>query len=171
MFIVIIYFIFTNIRDNIKYKKENMEVLLYLNNDDRLVHLLSSILMAVMIGMTGILILGMLKSESFAIEDVLTMGVLPALMVVLYIPLSKKTRLSTLGIHKRSYLIRWENIKSINYLKPDAKDRVKTKILHINFNRDTTTEITFLKGDPQLEKFKEIAKKYKVNKKGKRSGK
>ncbi|HHZ01598.1 MAG TPA: hypothetical protein GX396_01485 [Tissierellia bacterium] len=172
MFIVVIYFIYSNIRDNINYKKENIKILLYLNNDDKLVHLTSSLVMVFMIVATGALVLGMIRTGIFTFENVAVMGVLPVLMIILYIPLSKKTRVSTLGIHKRSYLIRWENIKSVNYLKPDNKNRIKAKIVHLSYSRDTTTTVTFLKDDPQLEEFKEIVKTYKINKKkGKKSGK
>lgn len=172
MLIVVIYFIYSNIRNNIKYKKENMEILLHLNEDDKRVHLTSGLLMATMIVATGILIFGMISSKTYTTEDVLTMGVLPVLMVALYIPLSKKTKISTLGIHKRSYLIRWENIKGINYLKPDAKDKIKVKILYYSINRDSSAELTFLKDDPQLEEFKELVKTYRNSKKkDKKSGK
>jgi hypothetical protein len=80
--------------------------------------------------------------------------------------------ISTLGVHKRSNLVRWEDIKGINYLKPDAKDKVKVKISYMLMNRDTSIALTFLKDDPQLEKFKEYAKTYRsTKKKDKKSGK
>ena len=172
MFIVIIYFIYSNIKNSIKYKKENMDVLLILNEDDKRVHFMSSMLMAVLIGATGILIFGLINSKAYNTEDILIMGVLPVLMVALYIPLSKKTRITSLGIHKRSYLIRWEDIKGINYQKPDAKNKVKVKIIYYSYNRDNSAVLTFLKDDPQLEKFKELAKTYRnTKKKDKKSGK
>ncbi len=172
MFIVIIYFIYSNIRDNIKYKKENMEILLQLNEDDRKVRFISSMLMTVMIVATGILIYGLLSVKTYKTEDILVMGVLPVLMVAMYVPLSKKTKISSLGIHKRSYLIRWEDIKGINYNKPDAKDKVKVKVLYYSMNRDITADILFVKNDPQLEAFKEIAKTYRnTKKKDKKIGK
>lgn len=165
MFIIIIYFIYSNIRDNIKYKKENMEVLLLLDQDDKRIHFISNMLMAVMITATGILMIGLLNSKVYKTEDILVMGVLPILMAALYVPLSKKTKITNLGIHKRSYLIRWEDIKGINYNKPDAKNKVKVKVLYKNANRDITIELTFLKDDPQLAKFKEIVKIYRNTKK------
>jgi phosphate/sulfate permease len=165
MFFVVIYFIYSNIRNNIKYKKENMEVLLLLKEDDRRVHFISSLLMAILIGATAILIFGLVNSKTYNSEDILIMGVLPVLMVALYIPLFKKTKITTLGIHKRSYLIRWED------QKPDAKNKAKVKILYYNINRDTSAELTFLKDDPQLEQFKELAKTYRNSKrKDKKSG-
>ena len=172
MFIVIIYFIYSNIRNNIKYKKENMEVLLYLNEDDKRVHFMSSMLMTIMIIASGLLVFGLISSKTYKLEDILIMGVLPFMMIALYIPLSKKTKVSTLGIHKRSNLIRWEEIKGINYSKPNAKDKVKAKVLYYSANRDITIDITFLKNDPQLEKFKELAKTYRnTKKKDKKIGK
>ena len=97
MFIVILYFIYSNIRNNIKYKKENMEILLQLIEDDRKVHFMSSMLMTVMIVATGILLIGLLTSKTYKTEDILIMGVLPVLMIALYVPLSKKTKISTLA--------------------------------------------------------------------------
>ena len=172
MFIVIIYFIYSNIRNNIKYKKENMEVLLLLNEDDKRVHLMSRVLMAVLILVSAVLIRGLIESETYPLEEVLIMVVLPVLMIALYIPLSRKTMISSLGIHKRSNMVRWEDIKGINYNKPDAKDKVKVKILYSLMNKDTNINLTFLKDDPQLEKFKELAKTYRnTKKKDKRIGK
>lgn len=172
MFIVVIYFIYSNIRNNIKYKKENMEVFLLLNEDDKRVHFISSLLMAILTGATGILIFGLINSRTYNTEDILIMGVLPIMMIALYVPLSKKTRITSLGIHKRSYLIRWEDIKGINYHKPDYKNKVKVKILYYSVNRDISAELTFSKDDPQLSKFKELAKTYRDSKrKDKKSGK
>lgn len=172
MFIVIIYFIYSNIRNNIKYKKENMEVLLLLNEDDKRVHLMSRVLMAVLILVSAVLIRGLIESETYPLEEVLIMVVLPVLMIALYIPLSRKTMISSLGIHKRSNMVRWEDIKGINYNKPDAKDKVKVKILYSLMNKDTNINLTFLKDDPQLEKFKELAKTYRnTKKKDKKIGK
>jgi hypothetical protein len=100
------------------------------------------------------------------------MAILPVLVITLYIPLSKKTMISTLGIHKRSNLIRWADIKGINYLKPDEKNKVKVKIVYMLMNKDVSMNLTFLKDDPQLEDFKEHAKSYKsTKKKDKKSGK
>lgn len=172
MFIIILYFIYSNIRNSIKYKKENMEVLLLLNEDDRRVHFTSSMLMTVMIVATGILLFGLIRSKTYKAEDILVMGVLPVLMIALYVPLSKKTKVSTLGIHKRSNLIRWEDIKGINYSKPNAKNKVMAKVLYTSMNRDITSDITFLKDDPQLEQFKNLAKTYRnTKKKDKKIGK
>lgn len=172
MFIVVIYFIFSNIKNSAKYKKENMEVLLLLNEDDKRVHLMSRLLMAVLILVSAVLIRGLIEAKTYATEEVLIMGVLPVLMIGLYIPLSKKTMVSTLGIHKRSNLVRWEEIKGLEYKKPDAKGKVKVNVLYSLMNRDTNINLTFLKDDPQLDKFKELAKTYRnTKKKGKKSGK
>ncbi|NLK63567.1 MAG: hypothetical protein GX289_00570 [Tissierellia bacterium] len=172
IFIVLLYFLFKNTKNRMSYQKENMEVLLLLDEDDKRVHLMSRLLMAVMILLTGIMIRGLMETKTYTSENVMIMAVLPILIITLYIPLSKKTMISTLGIHKRSNLVRWEYIKGINYLKPDAKDKVKVIINYLYMNRDTSITLTFLKDDPQLEKFKEYAKTYKnTKKKDKKSGK
>ena len=172
IFIVLIYFLFRNTKNIMKYKKENMEALILLDEDDKTIHLISRLLMALMVLLTGIMIRGLMETKTYSAEQLLIMGVLPILMIALYIPLSKKTMISTLGIHKRSNLIRWEEIKGINYPKPDAKDKVKVKIIYNIMNKDSNINLTFLKDDPQLEKFREIAKTYRnTKKKDKKSGK
>ena len=172
IFLVLLYFLFNNTRNKMKYMKEGMEVLLLLDEDDKRVHLMARLLMAVMILLTGIMIRGLIESKTYFTEDVMVLAVLPVLVIALYVPLSRKTVISTLGIHKRSNLVRWEDIKGINYLKADAKDKVKVKIVYMLMNKDTSINLTFLKDDKQLEKFREYAKTYRsTKKKGKKSGK
>lgn len=172
LFIALVYLLVSDIRKNIKYKKENMEVLLQLDSDDKIARLITSLLTAIMIGATAIFIFSIIYLKTYTIEDIAIMVVLPLMMIILYIPLSRKTRVSTLGIHKRSNIIRWEDIKLVNYLKPDSKNRVKARIVHSNFSREASIDLTFMKNDSQLEEFKEIAKKYRFNKKkGNKSGK
>ena len=172
IFIIVIFFISSNVGNSLKYKKENMKELLHLNEDDKKMRLISSLLMVFMLISSVILITGMIKSNNYGFEQILTMVVLPVLMIVLYLPLSKKTKVSTIGIHKRSYLIRWEAIKGFNYLKPNEKNLVKVKILYNNASKDAYAELTFSKDDNQLDKFKEIAKEYRnIKKKDKKIGK
>ena len=172
IFLVLIYYLFKNTKNRMQYKKENMEALLFLDEDDKRVHLMSRLLMALMILISGIMIRGLIETKTYAAEQVLIMGVLPILIITLYIPLSKKTMISTLGIHKRGNLIRWEDIKGINYPKPDEKGKVKVNIIYSVMNKDSNIHLTFLKNDPQLDKFKEHAKTYRnTKKKDKKSGK
>ncbi|HBC31029.1 MAG TPA: hypothetical protein DC024_07275, partial [Clostridiales bacterium] len=62
IFIVLIYFLFKNTKNKMKFKKENMEVLLLLDEDDKRVHLMARLLMAVMILLTGIMIRGLMET-------------------------------------------------------------------------------------------------------------
>ncbi len=172
IFLVLLYFLFNNTKNRMKYMKEGMEVLLLLDEDDKRVHLIARLLMAVMILLTGIMIRGLIETKSYFTENAMILAVLPILIIALYVPLSKKTAISTLGIHKRSNLVRWEDIKGINYQKADAKDKVKVKIVYMLMNKDTSINLTFLKDDKQLEKFREYAKTYRnTKKKGKKSDK
>lgn len=170
--IILLYILFKNIKKSINYKKENMQVLLLLNEDDKRFHLISRLLMAVMILLTGTMIRGLIETKTYSSEDVMIMAILPVLVITLYIPLSKKTMISTLGIHKRSNLVRWEDIRGINYNKPDEKNKVKVRVNYMLMNKEVSMDLTFLKDDPQLEEFKEHAKNYKnVKKKDRKSGK
>lgn len=172
IFIFAIYFIYSNIKNNLKYKKEDIKILLYLNQDDKTRHLISTIVIFLIISMTGFLLMGTLISKTFTVETFFTMVLLPLLMVLLYVPLTKKTMVSTLGVHKRGALIRWENIKGVNYLKPNEKDKVKARLIYSFAGKDTSVELTFNKDDEQFEAFKEAVKEYRnIKKKEKKSGK
>ncbi len=172
LFILVIYFIFVNVRNNMNYKKQNMKVLFQLKDDDKKRQTFSNILIVFILAMTSFLIFGMINAkEKFNLEATFTMIVLPVLMVALYIPLTKKTFISTLGIHKRGGLIKWEDIKGINYHKPNEKGMVIVKVVYTLMSKDATADITFKKDDELLETFKETVKEYRNKKKDKKSGK
>lgn len=166
LFILVIYFIFVNFRNNMSYRKQNMRVLLQLKDDDKKRQKISNILIIFILTMTAFMVVGMLNAnEQFDLESISTMVVLPLLMIALYVPLTKKTSVSTLGIHKRGTLIKWENIKGINYLKPNDKGMVIVKVLYSVMSKDLTAEITISKDDETLELFKETVKEYRNSKK------
>lgn len=172
IFIFAIYFIYLNFKNNLKYKKENMKTLFYLNQDDKTRHLISGMVIIFVIALTGFLLAGTIVTNTFTVETFFTMVLLPILMVLLYMPLTKKTMISSLGIHKRGALIRWEDIKGVNYLKPNEKNQTKAKIIYAFAGRDTSIEVTFNKDDDQFEAFKEAVKEYRnIKKKEKKSGK
>ncbi len=172
IFIFAIYFVFLNLKNSYKYKKENMKPLLHLNQDDKTRHLVSIFVIIFVILLAAFLFAGIISTDSFTWESFFTIILLPLLMVMLYVPLTKKTMISSLGIHKRGALIRWENIKGVNYLKPNEKNQIKVKVIHIFAGRDATIEITFNKDDNQFEDFKEAVKEYRnIKKKEKKSGK
>lgn len=172
IFVFAIYFIYTNIRNNLKYKKENLMPLFYLNQDDKTRHLISTLVIIFVIVLAGFLLIGIISTNTFTLESFFTMVLLPMLMVFLYLPLTKKTMISNLGVHKRGTLIRWSDIKSINYLKPNEKNLIKVKLIYVFAGRDTSIDLTFNKEDSQLETFKEAVKEYRnIKKKEKKSGK
>ncbi|HAQ41536.1 MAG TPA: hypothetical protein DCM73_12390 [Clostridiales bacterium] len=172
IFIFAVYFIYSNFKKSLNYKKENMKVLLYLEDDDKTRHLISNLVIMFIIFIAVFLVIGTIRINNFTAESFFTMILLPVLMVLLYIPLTKKTMVSSLGIHKRGTLIRWEEIKGVNYLKPNDKNKVKVRIIYVFAGRDTAMELTFEKDNSQLESFKETVKEYRSSKKkGKKSGK
>lgn len=173
LFILVIYFIFINFKNSMNYRKQNMKVLFQLKDDDKKRQTLSNILIIFILSMTAFMVVGMLNSnEKFDLESISTMIVLPILMTGLYIPLTKKTFVSTLGIHKRGGLIKWSDIKGVNYLKPNEKGMVNVKVLYTVTSRDITANVSINKDDAILDTFKETVKEYRNSKKkDKKSGK
>jgi hypothetical protein len=167
IFIFAIYFIYLSFKNKLKYKKENIKPLFYLDNDDKIRHIVSSAVIIFVVIVAVFLIINSIRVGIFNTEMLFLTVVFPVLMVLLYIPIIKKTMVSTLGIHKRGTLIRWGEIKAVNYFKPNKKDQVKVKIVYTYAGRDISTGLTFGKDDPQLGAFKKTVKEYrKSSKKG-----
>lgn len=162
--ILAIYFIYSNLKKNLSYKKDNIKTLYTLNQDDKARHTISLVLVLVVMAFTLILIIGLLSAGTFNLELFLSMVLLPILMIVLYIPLIKKTAVTNLGILKRGALIRWEEIKGVNYYKPDDKNQ-KIRIFYKIAGREVSTDIVFGKNDSQYDIFKETVREYRNTKK------
>lgn len=172
IFVFSIYFVYSGFKNNLKYKKENMKPLLYLDADDKTRHMIGNGIIILIVAIASFLAINTVRTGVFTLEIFFMTLIFPVLMVLLYIPLIKKNMVSTLGIHKRGALIRWNEIKAVSYLKPDKKDRVKVKIIYTYSGRDTSTELTFGKDDSQLGTFRETVKEYRRNrKKENKSGK
>lgn len=171
MILIVGFFVATSVKNNLKYKKENMKIIFSLNEDDKTSHLLSSLVVVILILFAGFSIMGMIDTKSYTNQGFIGMIIIPILMIILYLPMMKKTRVSNLGIHKKNYLIRWSEIKGIDYLKPDKRGKVVAKIIYTVGLRDSTAEITFNKDDEQIDTFKDVAKEYRNKKKDKKSGK
>lgn len=171
MIIVCLFIIYSNERKRRQYKKESMEILFFLNEDDKIMRVTSRLLLVFMILSSGAVLLESFKTKGLYSIETITMAFLPIVFIVLYVPLSKKTKITTLGIYKRLNLIRWDDIKGVDYIKPDSKGRQKAKILYKTSYRDMILDIVFRKDDEQLEEFKKAAKEYRSKKKDKKVGK
>jgi len=170
MIIVCLFIIYSKERRQRQYKKENIEILFFLNEDDKTMRMTSRLLLVFMvISSIAVLFDSYNRTGLYSLETI-TMILLPIMFMVLYVPLSKNTKITTLGIFKRLNLVRWDEIKGIDYIKPDAKGRQKCKILYKTSYKDMTLEIMFKKDDEQLEEFKKIVKEYRNKKKDKKSG-
>ncbi len=162
--ILAIFFIYSNLKKSLSYKKENIQKLYSLNEDDKVRHTISLVVVLFVILFTAILLIGSITTGTFNLEVFLSMVLLPILMIVLYIPLIKKTDVTSLGVLKRGALIRWEDIKGVNYYKPDDKKQ-KVKILYKIAGREVSTDLIFAKNDSQYEVFKETVREYRNTKK------
>jgi len=171
MIIVCLFIIYSNEKKRRQYKKENMEVLFFLNEDDKTMRLTSRLLLVFMIISSGAVLMDSFNRTGLYSIETITMMLLPIMFIVLYVPLSRKTKVTTLGIFKRLSLVRWDEIKGVDYIKPDSKGKQKVKILYKTSYKDTTLEIMFNKDDEQLEEFKKTVKEYRNKKKDKKSGK
>jgi hypothetical protein len=152
-------------RNSAKYKKENMETLFMLEDDHKGRRIFGIVLIILMALVAAYLITAMQINEEFKVVDAIYTLITLILFIILYLPTTKKTKITTLGIFRRTNLTRWEDIKGINYGKPNEKGIQKIKILYKTSYRDTDMDLTFKKDDAQIEQFKNAAKEYRNNKK------
>lgn len=160
-----LFFLYSNLKSSMRNKKENMQVLYHLNDDDKIMRNISRGVLVFMIFSTFVTFQLSFASTGINSQNIFMM-LMPILLVVLYLPLSKKTRVTNIGVLKRNALVRWDDVKGINYLKPNEKGLIKVKVLHkTSTNKDATMELVFKNGDDQLDMFKNTAKEYRNNKK------
>lgn len=168
---VCIVMIYMNAKKNMEYRRDNMEVLYTLNKDGKGMRTIARVFLIFMcLASAASLYDGMYRYGLVSFET-LQFVMLPLLFIILYIPLSQKTKITNLGINRNGNLIRWSDIKGIDYLKTDDKGRSKARILYKTSYKDMTQEIIFDKSDPQLDKFKQTAKEYRNKKKEKNNTK
>lgn len=164
---ICLFIIASNVKNSRKYKKENMNVLFNLNEDDKTMRIVSSLMLVFLIISSIITLADTAKTKGLISTDSLYVVLLPLLFIILYLPMSKKTRVTTLGIFRRTNLIRWEDIKVIDYLKQSVKGKQLVKILYRGPYKDLMIAIAFKQDDEQYELFKNTAKEYRNNKKDK----
>lgn len=171
MLVACAFLLYSNLKKRRQYKRENIEILFALNEDDKGMRMVSNTMLLLIVVYFGLVLVDIVRFNRLFTAETLYVIILPFLFAILYIPLSKKTKVTTLGIIKRSNLIRWQEIKGIDYLKPDAKGKQKVRILFKGSYKDMQQEMSFAKDDEQLELFKNTAKEYRNNKKDKKIGK
>lgn len=131
MLIIICFFVIvSNVKNNKKYKAENMKELFSLNEDDKTMRVVSGLMLVFLVVSSVFTLIETAKVKSLFSADVLYVVLLPALFIILYLPMSKKTKVTTLGIIKRTNLIRWEDIKGIDYPKHVVRGRQFVRILY-----------------------------------------
>lgn len=164
--VISLFLIYSNYSKIQKMKKGNMEVLYVLNQDGKTIRTISRFFLIFIVLSSVVSIYDSITKTGLTSAETLSVIFLPIMFIILYIPLSQKTKITTLGIVRTVTLIRWEDIKGIDYMKADSKGRLKVKILYRNINRDMVIELLFHETDKELELFKQSAKDYR-NKKNK----
>lgn len=165
--VICVFMVYSNYSKMQKYKKANMEVLYVLEQDGKTIRTISSTFLIFIILTSVITIYDTVSKTGLSSAETVSVVFLPIMFIVLYIPLSQKTKITTLGILRLLILIRWEDIRGIDYLKADSKGKQKVKIAYRISNRDAVIELLFHEKDAELELFKQSAKEYR-NKKNKK---
>lgn len=164
---VCLVMIYSNAKRSMEYRRDNMEVLYTLDKDGKGMRTLARVFLLFMVLASAASLYDGIYRYGLMSFETLQFVMLPVLFIVLYIPLSRKTKITNLGINRNGNLIRWSDIKGIDYLRPDSKGRVKARILYKTSYKDMVQEIVFEKDDAQIEKFKLTAKEWRNKKKEK----
>lgn len=154
-----VIYVISIVKKYVEYKKLDPTDIIALTEDNRSIRYICGIFLFFMIITSGVAFKEALSQESIK-NELLELILTVFFFVVLYIPLSTKTKVSNIGIYRNSSLIYWKNVLAIDYLKPDLKGRLRVRILYKNnFNKQMTIEIVFKKKIDEYNAFKELADK------------
>lgn len=156
-----LFLIFRNVNSNKNYnvKNDNIEVLYVLNEYSKGVFVIFLLIILMLIPRV-LYIIDTMKNNIFNAKDAISVVILPILIIALYLSVCKKTKITTIGIIKKNYLVRWEDIKKISYLEPDIKGKQKVRIFYKYNRKNLYIELVFNKFDNEIEKIKKTANEY-----------
>ena len=157
------------VKKYIGYKKLNPTDIISLTEDNQSIRTVCGVLMTILIVTSGISFKEVYDQGIVFNDEFWEYVLIFFFFLVLYIPLTTRTKVSNVGIYRNSNLIYWKDVVEVEYLKPDSKGRLKVKVLYKNnINKELTIELIFKKKMDEYEAFKESVKKYFIlPKKGK----
>ncbi len=168
--IISIILVITNIKSMAQLKKEKFTTLYTINDDNKGIRTLGLVFFGIMAASIVLIIISAISSQGLTSNELTQVASVILLFVGVYLPLIRKTKITDKGIVKNGSLIKWEDIKFIEYPKNkvDAKGKVKAKInYNTKYNKPINVEIAFKQDGEDILKFKEITKQ--CRKKGKKS--
>lgn len=154
------------IKHYIKYKKLEPKNVVVLTEDNKGIRNICGVFLYFMI-ITGGLTFGTMFREGifFTVESIKIILTF-VFFIVLYIPLSSKTKVSNIGIFRNFNLITWDKIIKVEYMTIDANKNQKVRITYNNnYNRPMVIEIAFKKKLNELEALKNMVAEYRFPKK------
>lgn len=160
--------IYSNIRKQLRYKEEGIETIVALDHDNRLYRTLVPFVIVFIVLAAGAIVYNTLVVEKAGIMDIWYLLTLPIIVIILYFPMTRKTKITTLGIFKKNNLIPWETIKKIEYKysKPNKKGTIQAQIFYTESDKELNISVKFSENDKQFPIFKDKAAEYhRINKK------
>jgi Ca2+/Na+ antiporter len=165
------FLVYSAFKKQRQYKKEEIKTIFSLNFDDRVMRITCVFMLVFLVLVSSVAIYNSLYVLNMPKLDAFYLVILPIMFIILYIPLTQKTKITTLGIVKRNNLIRWGSIKGVDFTKPDNRGKQKAIIIYKAAYKDGKIVLNFLQNDEQFEMLKNTAKEYRSNKKNKNKDK
>lgn len=169
--IISVVLVISNIKSMVVLKKQKLTTLYTVKDDNKGIRTLGLIFFAIMTVSIILIIIDAVNRKGLTSNEITQIVAVGLLFIGVYIPLIRKTKLTDKGIIKNGSLIKWADIKFIEYPKQNKdkdKGKVKVKVnYNTKYNKPISVEIVFKEDNEDLTKFKEITKQYR--KKGKKS--
>ena len=160
-----VFYMFSTVKKYREYKKLNPTDVISLTEDNQGMRNICGVFLFFMIITSGVAIFN-LNRLGFIITNEITQIVMTLFFfVVLYIPLSSKTRVSSIGIYRNASIIYWKDVINVEYLKANSKGRLKVKVIYKSYDKPMTIELVFKKKMMEYEALKNLVKTYMPSKK------
>lgn len=169
IFITGVLLIISNLRKIVNLKKEKLEIIQVLDQDNKVIRTIGLIFFIIMAISISFLIYGMIQTKVILQNEIYQIVIMGVIFIGVYLPLVAKTKLTNKGVIKNLLLIKWDDIKAVEYLKP-IKNKSKIRISYLaKINRPIRVDIVFITDSEEYNKFKEVVKESrKKGKKGKK---
>ncbi|QSX04765.1 hypothetical protein JYG23_08595 [Sedimentibacter sp. zth1] len=124
------YYLISVAIKNHKYKKLNPIDVVSLTNDNSSMRNICGVLLFLMLTLSGLALGSLFRENRFFSLESLKIALTLFFFIVLYIPLSAKTKVSNIGIYRNSTVISWSDIDKIELPTDNRIEKFKIKVTY-----------------------------------------
>lgn len=165
LIIISVVLIYKNFKNARSFKKQNIKNLFIVNRDNKGVRIFGCIIFAAVIFSAGITLKDAIQNIGMTEQVITELIAVVLLFIGVYIPILKKTRLTDKGIIKNGSLIKWQDLKFVEYSGPIKNKMVAKVNYNSKYNKPLVLNISLNNDEEEITNFKQIVKDSRKNSK------